>query len=159
MYGSATQRAVTRWRDAVSTAVLNPQTPSSPVGLMQIWTIFPFQHHWTFKIFRFPVQSESIAEVVVILWDMDAVNSSQLSFQGTVMCLCPLSYWMFSVCKLHVRSPLRRLWLLYYSCVSAIFTAGELLRGQENFLFYGKCALPKMKTSGWTDRRPACIQL
>lgn len=33
----------------------------------------------------FPVQSESSAEVVVVLWHMDAANSSQLSFQGSVM--------------------------------------------------------------------------
>lgn len=58
---------------------------------------------------------------------------------------------MFLVLKLHVRSPLRSFGLWYSSCASAVFPAGELLRGQENFLLFGKSVVPKMKTSEVTE--------
>lgn len=57
---------------------------------------------------------------------------------------------MFLVLKLSVRS-LRDFSLWHSSCASAVFPTGELLRGQENFLLYGKAALLKMKTSELTE--------
>lgn len=53
---------------------------------------FPFWYHPALKVFWLPGQSESSAAVVVvILREMDAAISSQLSSQGTVMHLQPPS--------------------------------------------------------------------
>lgn len=71
---------------------LKPEA-SLPVSLSQTWgtvcdsyqITFPFWYHQALKIFWLPGQSESSALVVMILREMDAAISSQLSSQGTVI--------------------------------------------------------------------------